>query len=464
MQNTVQIQSPYDLSTIKELNLIDKNELEKTIQTAQNLFENQSLWIPAFKRIEILEKVASLMNDSIEELTHLALSEGGKPYKDSKAEVLRAIKGVKLAAEHISQIKGEQIPMALTESAKNRLAYTTKEPIGIVAAISAFNHPLNLAVHQIATAFAAGCPVIFKPAMTTPMSGMALVEIFKEAGAPESWIQLVLCERDLAEALVTDSRIYIFSFIGSAKVGWYLHSKLSPGTRSALEHGGAAPVIVEQDADFDEMIPDLVKGGFYHAGQVCVSVQRVYVHEGIIEKFIEKFVTVTNQLTVGDPADAATDVGPLILPKEVDRVAEWVNEAIAEGAQLLTGGKRISETLYQPTVLLNPSEKSKVSTTEIFGPVVCIYSYSDRNEAIKRANALDVHFQAAVFTKDIDIALDTVKKLNATAVMVNDHTAFRVDWMPFGGRDTSGIGMGGISFTIDEMLRTKMTVIKSKYL
>src|SRR5690606_37789735 len=188
MQNTVQIQSPYDLSTIKELNLIDKNELEKTIQTAQNLFENQSLWIPAFKRIEILEKVASLMNDSIEELTHLALNEGGKPYKDSKAEVLRAIKGVKLAAEHISQIKGEQIPMALTESAKNRLAYTTKEPIGIVAAISAFNHPLNLAVHQIATAFAAGCPVIFKPAMTTPMSGMALVEIFKEAGAPESWI------------------------------------------------------------------------------------------------------------------------------------------------------------------------------------------------------------------------------------------------------------------------------------
>lgn len=464
MQSTVEIQSPYDLSVIKELNLMDKKKLEKTIQTAQNLFENQALWIPAFKRIEVLEKVASLMSESVEELTHLALSEGGKPYKDSKAEVLRAIKGVKLAAEHISQIKGEQIPMALTESAQNRLAYTTKEPIGIVAAISAFNHPLNLAVHQIATAFAAGCPVIFKPALTTPMSGMALAAFFKEAGAPEGWVQVVLCNNDLAEALVTDARIHFFSFIGSAKVGWYLYSKLAPSTRSALEHGGAAPVIVEQDVDFDEMIPDLVKGGLYHAGQVCVSVQRVYVHEGIIENFIEKFVSATNQLIVGNPAEATTDVGPLILPRELERVEEWVNEAITEGAELLTGGKRISETLYQPTVLLNPSDKSKVSTHEIFGPVVCIYTYSDRDDGIKRANALDVHFQAAVFTKNIDTALDTVKKLNATAVMVNDHTAFRVDWLPFGGRDTSGIGMGGISYTIDEMLREKMTVIKSNYL
>lgn len=464
MKNTVQIQSPYDLSTIKEFNLINKNELEKAIQTAQNLFENQSLWIPAYKRIEILEKVASLMNDKIEELTHLALNEGGKPYKDSTAEVLRAIKGIKLAAEHISQIKGEQIPMALTESAQNRLAFTTKEPIGIVAAISAFNHPLNLAVHQVATAFAAGCPVIFKPALTTPMSSLALAKIFKEAGTPDGWIQVLICEVDLAEALATDPRIHFFSFIGSAKVGWYLHSKLSPGTRSALEHGGAAPVIVEQDADFETMIPDLVKGGFYHAGQVCVSVQRVYVNEEISEKFIANFVIATNQLAVGDPADATTDVGPLILPKEADRVESWVNEAIDEGATLVAGGKRISETLYQPTVLLNPSQSSKVSTKEIFGPVVCIYTYTNRDEAIKRANALDVHFQAAVFTKNLDIALDTVKKLNATAVMVNDHTAFRVDWMPFGGRDTSGIGMGGISFTIDEMLRTKMTVIKSKYL
>lgn len=247
-------------------------------------------------------------------------------------------------------------------------------------------------------------------------------------------------------------------------MGWSLKSKLSPGTRCALEHGGAAPVIVESDADFTEMIPALVKGGFYHAGQVCVSVQRVYVNQEISERFIEEFAAATNKLITGNPLDQKTDVGPLITPKEVDRVEEWVNEAIEKGAQLITGGKRISDTFFEPTVLVNPSEDSKVSTTEIFGPVVCIYSFTDRDEAIKRANALDVHFQAAVFTKNIDIALDTVKKLNATAVMVNDHTAFRVDWMPFGGRDSSGIGMGGISYAINEMTREKLTVFKSKFL
>lgn len=464
MEKTTKIIFPYDQSVVKELPLIDKNDVEKVLTIAQNLFEDQSNWIPAYKRIEILEKTALLMKERSEELIHLAISEGGKPYKDSKAEIVRAIKGVKLAAEHISQIKGEQIPMGLTEAASNRIAFTTKEPIGIVAAVSAFNHPLNLAVHQIATAIAAGCPVVFKPAGTTPLSGLALADILKEAGLPEGWLQVVLCDNETAELLVTDPRVHFLSFIGSAKVGWYLKSKLAPGTRSALEHGGAAPVIVESDADFTEMIPDLVKGGFYHAGQVCVSVQKVYVNEEISDRFTAQFSETTKKLIVGNPFDETTDVGSLITPKEVDRVEEWVNEAIAKGAKVITGGKRISDTCFEPTVLFNPSEDSKVSTHEIFGPVVCIYPFKDRDEAIRRANALDVHFQAAVFTKNMDIALDTVRKLNATAVMVNDHTAFRVDWMPFGGRDTSGIGMGGISYTINEMTREKMTVFKSKFL
>lgn len=461
---TAKIISPYDQSFIKELPMSDKNEIDTILDTAQKLFADQDNWIPAYKRIEILEKTASIMNDRIEELLHVAISEGGKPFQDSKAEVLRAIKGVKLAAEHISQIKGEQIPMALTEASLNRIAFTTKEPIGVVVAISAFNHPLNLAVHQIVTAVAAGCPVIFKPATATPLSGLALAAILEEAGLPKGWVQVILCDNEAAELLVTDARVHFFSFIGSAKVGWYLKSKLSPGTRCALEHGGAAPVIVESDADFNEMIPALVKGGFYHAGQVCVSVQRVYVNEEICALFIEKFTATTNKLITGNPLDEKTDVGPLITPKEVDRVEEWVNEALENGAKLITGGKRISDTFFEPTVLFNPSADSKVSTKEVFGPVVCIYSFTDRNEAIKKANALDVHFQAAVFTKNLDVALDTVKKLNATAVMVNDHTAFRVDWMPFGGRDSSGIGMGGISYSINDMTREKLTVFKSKFL
>jgi len=464
MENTTKIIFPYDQSFVKELPLINKNDIDTILETAQNLFDNQSGWIQAFKRIEILEKAASIMHDRSEELIHLAISEGGKPYKDSKAEILRAIKGVKLAAEHISQIKGEQIPMGLTEASLNRIAFTSKEPIGVVVAVSAFNHPLNLAVHQIATAVAAGCPVIFKPSSNTPLSGLALAAILKEAGLPEGWLQVVLCDNETAELLVTDSRVHFFSFIGSAKIGWYLKSKLSPGTRCALEHGGAAPVIVERDADFSEMIPDLVKGGFYHAGQVCVSVQKIYVNQEICDRFIEQFSEATHKLVVGNPFDKETDVGSLITPREVNRVEEWVNEAIKEGAKVITGGKRISDTCFEPTILFNPSEDSKVSTSEIFGPVVCVYPFTDREEAIKKANALEVHFQAAVFTKNIDIALDTAKRLNATAVMINDNTAFRVDWMPFGGRDASGLGMGGISYTINEMTREKLTVFKSKSL
>tara|TARA_R110001592_G_scaffold89248_1_gene262609 strand:+ start:13639 stop:15024 length:1386 start_codon:yes stop_codon:yes gene_type:complete len=460
----LQITSPYDLSIIKEIPLVGKVEVEKALSKAYSLFQNQSKWIPAHERISILKRTTSIMNSRIDELTKTAAQEGGKPLVDSKIEVLRAINGVELAAEHIGQLKGEQIPMGLTKASENRLGFTTREPIGVVSSISAFNHPLNLIVHQVVTAVAAGCPVIVKPALTTPLSCLALVAILKEAGLPDGWCQVIICENETAELLVTDKRINYFSFIGSAKVGWYLKSKLAPGTRCALEHGGAAPVIVEKDADFKEMIPALLKGGFYHAGQVCVSVQRVFVHESICENVANKLAEMASKLVVGNQMDEKTEVGPLILPREVNRVEEWVNEAVTGGAKVLTGGKRISGTCYAPTVLLNPPLNAKVSKLEIFGPVVCVYSYFDRDKAIKIANSLDVHFQASVFTKNLDVALDCVKKLNATAVMVNDHTAFRVDWMPFGGRDASGFGMGGIQYSMHEMTREKLMVIKSDVL
>ena len=404
------------------------------------------------------------MKGRVEALTKMAAQEGGKPYMDSKVEVLRAINGVKLAAEHISQLKGEQVPMGLTKASENRLAFITKEPIGVVVSVSAFNHPLNLIIHQTVTAIAAGCPVIVKPASTTPLSCINFVEILEEAGLPKGWCQVAICENEVANYLVVDKRVNFFSFIGSSAVGWMLKSQLSSGTRCALEHGGAAPVIVEKDADIDALIPSLVKGGFYHAGQVCVSVQRVFAEESICESIAQKIADSAKNLIVGDPLDEKTEVGPLITPNEVNRVEEWVNEAVENGAKVLCGGKRISDTCFEPTVLLNPPLDVKVSTDEIFGPVVCVYAYSDREKAIEIANSLDVHFQAAVFTKNIDIALDTVKKLNATAVMVNDHTAFRVDWMPFGGRDSSGFGMGGIPYSMHEMTREKMMVIKSEVL
>ncbi|MCC5939283.1 MAG: aldehyde dehydrogenase family protein [Lunatimonas sp.] len=464
MSNVLKVTSPYDHHLIRELPMIDAKELEAKIHTAYSLFADPSSWIPAHRRIALLEKVRELMESRVEELTKLAAEEGGKPYQDSKVEVMRAINGVKIATEEIGQLAGKQIPMGLTEASANRIAFTMREPIGVVASISAFNHPLNLIIHQTITAFAAGCPVIVKPAGTTPLSCLAMMEILEEAGIPKGWVQSVICDNELAEKLATDKRINYLSFIGSAKVGWYLKSKLAPGTRCALEHGGAAPVIVEDDVDVEAIVPPLVKGGFYHAGQVCVSVQKVFVRESLAKSLAEKMAEQAQKLKVGDPLDKDTEVGPLIKASEVDRVQEWVQEAVGKGAKLLCGGKKIGDTCYEPTVLFNPPHDAKVSTEEIFGPVVCIYSYTDREEAIRLANSLDYHFQAAVFTKDIDIAMDTVRKLNATAVMVNDHTAFRVDWMPFGGRDASGEGLGGIPYSMHEMTRDKLMVIKSKLL
>ncbi len=458
------VNNPFNGQLIQQIELNSAEDVEHALARAHALAEDRSAWLPAHQRVEILERAVQIMGDQIEELTQIAAQEGGKPYADSKVEVDRAINGLKLAIEHIPQIKGEQIPMGHTASSANRLAFTHREPIGVVSSISAFNHPLNLIVHQTVPAVAVGAPVIIKPAQTTPLSCLKFVSILKEAGLPDGWCQALVVENEDAEKLVVDERVNFFSFIGSANVGWMLRSKLSPGTRCALEHGGAAPVIVDQSAPIDAVVDSVLKGGFYHAGQVCVSVQRVYVHESACEELASKLADKARNLIVGDPLDPKTEVGPLILPREVDRVAQWVEQARESGAKVLCGGEKLSDTCYLPTVLLNPDESATVSQKEIFGPVVCIYSYTDKSDAIARANSLPFAFQASIYSNDLTDVLDTSNKLNATAVMVNDHTAFRVDWMPFGGRDASGLGMGGIQYSMHEMTREKMLVIKSDVL
>jgi len=460
--NTIEVRSPYDGKIVGEVPFNTRDEVEDAIDLALNTFENNK--IPKYKRLEILENVVKIMSSQVEELTILCASEGGKPYIDSKVEIQRAINGVKLAIEHLGAYEGKEVAMGHTQSSANRMAYTFKEPIGVVAAISAFNHPFNLAVHQVIPAIAVGCSVIIKPASSTPMSAIRLIEILKEAGLPNGWAQALVCNKEDAELLASSPKLNFLTFIGSGKVGWHLNSKVAMGTRVALEHGGVAPVIVEADANINELIPDLLKGGFYHAGQVCVSVQRVYVHESIVENVARKLSISASKLIIGNQLDSKTQVGPLINENEVNRVEEWIDEAVEEGAKVLTGGKKITNTCYEPTVLLNPSDDSKVSKLEVFAPLVCIYSYSNIDEAIKRANSLDVSFQAAIFTKNLDNALKAVKELNATAVMVNDHTAFRVDWMPFGGAKQSGLGLGGIINSMDEMSKEKLMVIKSKVL
>jgi acyl-CoA reductase-like NAD-dependent aldehyde dehydrogenase len=331
-----------------------------------------------------------------------------------------------------------------------------------VVAVSAFNHPVNLIVHQVMPAVAAGCPFVVKPSADTPLSCFRVVGLLHEAGLPPEWGQALLAERAVAEMLVTDARAGFFSFVGSARVGWALRSKLAPGVRCALEHGGAAPVIVAADADLDRAIPALVKGGFYHAGQVCVSVQRVFAHRSIAQALADRMAKGADAMKVGDPASADTEVGPLIRAGEVKRVGEWVDEAVTRGARVLSGGKAIGRNnLYAPTVLFDPPPDCRVSREEVFGPVVCVYPYDDLDETIRRANDLPYAFQAAVFTRDLDTAIHAYHRLDASAVMVNDHTAFRVDWMPFAGLRQSGLGTGGIPHTFHDMRIEKMCVLKS---
>ena len=452
--------NPYDLSPVGEVLYTVWADIDAFLDEAVKLHKDRASWLPAWRRIEILDRLAELMKGRQDELALLIASEGGKPLIDARVEVARAIDGVGLCVRALAANNGEQIPMDLTQAGAGRMAFTMREPIGPVVAISAFNHPLNLIVHQVGPAVAAGCPVLVKPAGDTPLSCMKFVEMLYEAGLPSEWCRYVPCDIETATKMVTDPRVAFFSFIGSGRVGWMLRSKLAPGTRCALEHGGVAPVIVDETADFDTMVPALVKGGFYHSGQVCVSVQRVVASHAIAEKLAAAIAEQADELVVGNAIEEDTDCGPLIRPAEVDRVESWVREALDEGAGLITGGERLGDTTYKPTVLLNPPLAARISKQEVFGPVVNVYAWDKIEQALEIANALPFAFQSAVFTQNLATATRCINELEAAAVMVNDHTAFRVDWMPFAGHKQSGYGTGGIAYTLHDMTQEKLAVIK----
>jgi acyl-CoA reductase-like NAD-dependent aldehyde dehydrogenase len=457
------VRQAFDGATIAEVAVDDAKSLAQKLEQAIRCFADRPGWLPAYKRIEILRRLARLMERECDALAMLIAREGGKPLSDARVETTRAINGVEGAVGELEHLAGREIPMGMTPASQDRWAFTIKEPIGVVAAISAFNHPLNLVVHQVVPAIAIGCPVIIKPATSTPLSCLRFVELAHEAGLPPAWCQtLVVEDTALAEGLATHPSVAFLSFIGSAKVGWYLRSKLSPGTRCALEHGGAAPVIVDRSVDINAIVEPLVKGGYYHAGQVCVSVQRIFVHADIMPRVVEQLTERVRVLRVGDPTLPDTEVGPLILPKEVDRVAAWVREAVDSGGKLTTGGTRISDHVYAPTVVVEPSAQARVSREEVFGPVTCVYSYSDIDDAIARANSLPFAFQSSVFARDLGVALKAARSLDASTVLVNDHTAFRTDWMPFAGRRQSGYGVGGIPYTMHDMTHEKMIVLMLK--
>lgn len=452
------VKQAYTSETLAELQMHDNEQIQQMLSKAQALHKTGCL--PQVQRIKVLQKLADLVEVEHEDFSRLIANEGGKPIRDARVEATRAVIGIRVAITELDNIKGEKIPMDYTPAGAHHSAHTILEPIGVVVAVSAFNHPLNLAIHQVIPAIATGCPVIIKPAGLTPLCTLRLAELIQKAGLPEGWVQVALLNNENAEKMVTDPRVAFFSFIGSAKIGWMLKSKLAPGTRCALEHGGVAPLIFDEYADEQGFVEGVVKASMYHSGQVCVSVQRVYVPEARASDLAEKIAILASKQVVGDAINENSDLGPLISSKETDRIESWVNEAVNAGAQLLTGGRRINAVSYQPTVLLNPPKDAKVSTQELFAPVVCVYSYQTLDEAIEQANSLEVSFQSAVFSDNQQKAMEIAKKLEASAVMINDYTTFRVDWMPFAGRKHSGYGIGGIGYTMRDMLEHKMIVIK----
>jgi acyl-CoA reductase-like NAD-dependent aldehyde dehydrogenase len=456
-----EIRAPFDNRVLGEVSLTDSGLAEKALSTATDLHQSKTKPTLA-ERIEILRRVVGLMSKNKEKLALQAANEGGKPLIDSLVEIERGIDGIEVCIEVLRGEQGHVIPMRVTPSSANRLAFTQSFPAGPVMAVSAFNHPFNLIVHQCIPAIAVGCPVIVKPAEATPMSAHSISNMLIEAGLPKGWCQVVnTTDLTVASKLVTDPRISFFSFIGSGAVGWRLRSQLAPGTRCGLEHGGVAPVIIEPDADKERVVQSITKGGFYHAGQVCVSVQRVFIHEDIFDDIADALKNEAEKLNVGDPANKNTEVGPLINHREIERVATWVEEAITGGAIKITGGERLSESTYAPTILIDPPEDANISTNEVFGPVIALFKYSNIDDAIDRANGLEFAFQAAIFTRDIDRSMHAYARLNASAVMINDHTAFRTDWMPFAGLGVSGHGVGGMAYTMHEMSIQKMLVMNS---
>lgn len=453
--------SPNDHNLLTEIQFATNEDIDHLLKETKSIQKSFSRLRP-YERSQILKDASIEVKKNQEFLAMVIATEGGKPLKDARVEVERAAATLDLCAEETLRLNGEVIPMERTASGKNHLAFTIREPIGAVLAICAFNHPLNLIAHQVGCAIAGGCSVVLKPAPSTPLSAYFIEEIFKKAGLPKNTLRIIHAEIPLIQKLVSSPEFDFVSFIGSAKVGWELRKFLSEGTRLALEHGGQAPAIVRHDADLNITIPALVRGAFYHAGQVCISTQMIFVHDSIFEVFLKQFKEASEKLVVGDARDEKTDVGPLIRPLEVVRIQKLIKEAIDKGAKLISGNIVSGDFMQflSPTILSHAPEESSIMKDEIFGPVVCINSYKNEEQVLEYINSNQYIFESSLFTQDITTAFKMATEISTMTFVINNHTAFRVDQMPFGGHKKSGLGMGGVRYSMDEMTRLKQIIIK----
>jgi len=452
----VEVRSPYSGDLVGRVARAGAAETRHAVDAAEDAMREP---LPAHKRAEILVRVAGQLGRRHEEVARTIAAEAGKPLKAARVEAARAMSTFTFAAVEARKLAGEMVPMDASQAGAGKLAFTVRQPLGGVGAISPFNFPLNLVAHKIAPSLAAGCAIVLKPASQTPFSALLLAELMTEAELPSGWVNVVVGPAsEIGDVLVEDERVRAITFTGSGDVGWKLAER-APRKRVKLELGNATPVIVEPDADLEDVATRLAANAFSFAGQSCISVQRVYVHRHAYEEFVSRFVPKAEALVVGDPLDAQTDVGPLIDTGARDRVLEWIEEARAAGAEILTGGELEGE-LIRPTVIAKAAPDLRVSSEEVFGPVCTVTAYETLDEAIELANGTRYGLQAGIFTRDIKKAFAAAKQLEFGGVTVNEAPTFRADQMPYGGVKDSGNTREGPAYAVRELTEERLVVLE----
>jgi glyceraldehyde-3-phosphate dehydrogenase (NADP+) len=451
--STMEVRSPYDDSFVGLVHRAGPEEIEEAIASAVKAFQ-VTRKLPVWKRADVLEKISAGIAARREELALTIALEAGKPIKTARLEVDRAVFVFKVAAEESKRIYGEIIPLDWLPGTEGREAQVHRVPLGPIAGISPFNFPLNLVAHKVAPAIAAGNPIILRPASQTPISSLKLGEIILQSGWPEGAFSVVPCTTQVAAPLIEDDRIKLLTFTGSPVVGWGLKTRAGR-KRVTLELGGNAGVIVHRDADLKYAAERITWGGFSYAGQSCISVQRVYVHDDVYDDFVGQFIARVKALVVDNPLNDTTDVGPVINRGEAERVELWVEEARRSGAEVLTGGVR-NGNLWHPTVLGSLQPTMRVSCQEVFAPLVGLYRYTDVRQAIAAVDDSDFGLQAGLFTNDLNVVQLAFDDIDVGGLMVNDVSTFRIDHMPYGGVKQSGAGREGLRYAIEEMSELKL--------
>lgn len=456
--NPLEVKNKYTGETIASLPTARREDLDSAIAAAERA-ENVMADMPAYQRAEILLRAAALIRERADDLARTIAAEAGKALKFARAEVDRAQSTFTIAAEEAKRLHGETLPLDAVPSGAGYFGFWQRRPVGVIAAISPFNFPLNLVAHKVAPALAAGNTLVLKPASTTPLTAVKLCQILQEAGLPAGALNLVVGSGgSVGEWLITDPRVDKITFTGSPEIGRHILG-VAGIKKVTLELGNASPVVVAPDADLDFVAKRCAIGAFYNSGQVCISVQRIYSQKQVYEPFAEKFVAATNAMVVGDPLDERVDVGPMIDSKEVDRIEGWVKEASASGAQVLTGGRR-EGSVYYPTILTGVEPEMKVIAEEVFAPVASVISSDDFESALEQANQSKFGLQVGVFTKDVDRVFKAVRRLNFGGVVINDTPNFRADHMPYGGNRQSGLGREGVKFAMEDMTNIQMVAIR----